>query len=113
MSAPMRAFLVVTLLSSACAGIPLPRESLSDPGALLYNGYTSPKVDCFRCHNGDGTGVWGPSLVKRVPRLKAEKLATVIRQGPGSMPKYEADVLSDAELQQLVDWLKGSFVGAP
>lgn len=113
MANSMSRLLVLTLLSSACAGLPLPRESLSDPGALLYNGYTSPKVDCFRCHNGDGTGAWGPSLVKRVPRLKAEKLAKVIRQGPGSMPKYEADVLSDAELQQLVDWLKGSFASAP
>ena len=109
----MRAFLVLTLLSCACAGVPLPREALTDPGALLYNGYTAPKVDCFRCHNGDGTGAWGPSLVKRVPRLKAEKLARVIRQGPGTMPKYESDVLSDAELQQLVGWLKSRFASAP
>lgn len=109
----MRALLVLSLLSTACAGIPLPRETLTDPGALLFNGYTTPKVDCFRCHNGDGKGAWGPSLVKRVPALKAEKVARVIRQGDGVMPKYEASVLSDAELQQLVDWLKATFASAP
>lgn len=100
---------VVSLAASSCAGIPLPKDTLTDPGALLFNGYVRPAVDCYACHNGDGKGARGPSLAREVRETSAEKLAAIIRKGPGPMPAYGADVLSDDELGQLVSWLKATF----
>lgn len=96
-------------LGFGCAGVPLPREQLTDPGALLFNGYVRPEVDCFRCHNGDGKGARGPSLERKVPRMPADRIAKTIRKGEGLMPKFPAEKLSDEEMQQVIAWLKSTF----
>ncbi|MFZ5439357.1 MAG: c-type cytochrome [Myxococcota bacterium] len=93
----------------SCAGVPLPKEQLTDPGALLFNGYVRPDIDCFSCHNGDAKGARAPSLARETRSLSAEKLGAIIRQGPGPMPAYGKDVLGDEELAQIVGWLKASF----
>ncbi len=106
----MRMIIVAGLslgLSFSCAGVPLPREQLTDPGALLFNGYTRGTVDCFHCHNGDAKGARGPSLEHRVPRLGATGITKVIKNGSGFMPKY-AD-MTDDEILQVVGWLKTTF----
>lgn len=99
---------VVALALCSCAGVPLAREGLTDPGALLFNGYTRSEVDCYTCHNGDGRGAKGPALIFKVPRLSEDKVARTIRNGKGVMPKYGAK-LSDDEVAQLVTWLKATF----
>jgi mono/diheme cytochrome c family protein len=97
------------VFAASCAGVPLPRESLDNPGALLFNGYTKDKVDCFRCHNGDGRGSGrGPSLAARVPKKSDERLGKVIREGDGPMPGFK-DSLTDEEVGQLLGWLRASF----
>lgn len=93
---------------AGCAGVPIPREQLSDPGALLYNGYVRPEVDCYVCHNGDGTGARGPAVHTKVPRLSEEKLASVIKSPKGFMPKYGAK-MSDEEIALVAKWLKATF----
>ncbi|MEW5737599.1 MAG: cytochrome c [Myxococcota bacterium] len=99
----------VLLLATSCAGVPLPKESLSDPGALLFNGYTKEKVDCFRCHNGNAQGSGrGPGLATRVPKKSDERLGKVIREGEGFMPSYKDD-LTDEEVAQVIGWLRASF----
>lgn len=101
--------LVLAFVVSSCAGVQLPKESLSDPGALLFNGYVHEKVDCWECHNGDGKGSpKGPSLVARVPKKSDERLVQVIREGKGRMPGFKDD-LSDDEVTQLVTWLRAAF----
>ena len=102
----MNRALVVVLALTGCAGVPLPKESLTDPGALLFNGYVRPNVDCFSCHNGDAKGARGPGLARAVREHSAEKLGALIRKGPGPMPAYATDVLSDEELGQIVSWLR-------
>ncbi len=104
----MRRLTAMALLTMSCAGVPLAREGLTDPGALLFNGYTRPDVDCYTCHNGDGRGAKGPGLIFKVPRLSEDKLARTIRNGKGLMPKYGAK-LSDDEVNQVVTWLKITF----
>jgi cytochrome c551 len=98
------------VLLTACAGVPLPREQISDPGQLLFDGYTKPKVDCFHCHNGDGRGrnIKGPSLADRVPKLSDADLKSVIVTGEGLMPGFQ-DELSDEELGQITRWLRQAF----
>ncbi len=110
--------LVLPLLLGAlagCATLRAPKEGLTAPGALLFNGYTNPAIDCYSCHGGNGAGTsYGPKLAERVPALDKAKLATVVLDGstvaPG-MPGYRGK-LSDAELEQLVAWLTDTF-GAP
>lgn len=101
--------LVLAFVASSCAGVQLPKESLSEPGALLFNGYVHEKVDCWHCHNGDGTGsAKGPALTRRVPKKSDERLVQVIREGKGKMPGFKDD-LSDEEVTQLVTWLRAAF----
>lgn len=103
--------MMLALWTSACAvGVQLPREELTSPGALLFNGYTNPKVDCFRCHNGDGKGARGPSLIKRVPASSDEELRKVVTKGGRRMPSF-GEKVSDDEVTQLVEWLRQAFPG--
>jgi cytochrome c551 len=106
-----RSLFVAALLIplGACAGAPLPREGVHQPGALLLNGYANPAADCYHCHGGDGSGTWrGANLAKRVPTLTAAQIRDVILQGKGIMPSFETK-LSSAEVDQLVSWLRESF----
>lgn len=98
----------VALVLAGCAGVPLPREQLSDPGALLYNGYTKPKVNCFICHNGDGKGARGPALVSKMTRLSEEKVVRVIRDARGFMPEFGSK-MTDEEIVQVARWIKSTF----
>ncbi|MEW6432124.1 MAG: cytochrome c [Myxococcota bacterium] len=101
--------IVLAVVVSSCAGVQLPKASLVDPGALLFNGYVHEKVDCWECHNGDGNGSGrGPGLALRVPKRSDERLAQVIRDGKGRMPGFK-DELSEAEVAQLVSWLRAAF----
>lgn len=104
-----RAWLLVPVLAVSCAGVPLPREQLTDPGALLFNGYVRPEVDCFRCHNGDAKGARGPSLERKAARMPADRIVKTMRKGEGFMPKYPQEKLSDEEAQQIAAWLKATF----
>ena len=107
----MRTFLPGLLVMFACApaGKQLPREQVTEPAAALFNGYTKPEVDCYRCHGGDGLGAGrGPSLAERVPGLSDDEVRRTILEGPGKMPSFR-DKLTDPELDQLVEWLRRRF----
>jgi mono/diheme cytochrome c family protein len=101
------AVLAIVLLS--CAGAQTPRDRITDPGELLFNGHTVASVDCYKCHKGDGTGTWrGPNLAERVPKLSDADIAKAINQGPGMMPSYQGKV--DAQqIAAITAWLRGKF----
>ena len=93
---------------TACAGVQLPKDTLSDPGALLFNGYVDDKVDCWNCHNGNGQGAGrGPNLANRVPKKTDERLTKVIKEGSGFMPAFRN--LSEAQVTQLIGWMRTTF----
>ena len=95
----------------ACGGEgkQLPRDRLSDPGELLFNGYTKSTITCFECHDGTGAGTkWGPALAGRVPELTDDRLRATILDGFGKMPAFRGK-LTDAELAVLVRWLRARF----
>jgi mono/diheme cytochrome c family protein len=105
---------VLVVLTTACAGAPIARDRLTDPGALLFNGYTKPDVDCYKCHGGDGGGVFlrGPGLAGRVPSLTPEQITEVIQKGKGFMPSF-VDKLNKEEINQIISWLKQTFPPPP
>jgi mono/diheme cytochrome c family protein len=93
----------------ACAGAQTPRDRITDPGELLFNGHTVAGVDCYSCHKGDGSGTWrGANLAKEVPKLSDEAIAKAINEGPGMMPSYRGK-LDDQQMAALTAWLRGKF----
>ena len=99
----------ISLAIAACAGTQVAADRITSPGQALFNGWTKADVDCYTCHDGDGSGTWrGPDLATRVPTLTDEEIADTIREGPSIMPSFE-DELSDAEIGQIVAWLRQRF----
>ena len=103
--------LVLATFAFGCGsgGTQIPRDRVTSPGDALFNGYTKPDVNCFECHDGTGHGTsWGPALAKRVPLRTDDQLTATIRDGKGKMPAFRAK-LTDAEIAELVTWLRGTF----
>jgi mono/diheme cytochrome c family protein len=113
-TSPPRQFLFVGVLAmvalvAGCAGTPLRPTQASSPGEALFNGRVHADVNCYSCHNGDGSGTWrGPNLAKRVPGLTNQQIATAIDEGPGLMPAFKGK-LNATETEQLIVWLKERF----
>jgi len=102
-------FAAVGLSVAGCAGKQTPADRILSEGESLFNGRVSPDIDCYKCHNGDGSGTWrGPDLTKRVPKLTDQKIVTTIMQGPGFMPSFKGKV-SDVQAQEIARWLHGRF----
>ncbi len=103
---------LVALGSGAgCAGRQAPEVNPDSPGAALYSGQLKRDVNCARCHGADATGgMRGPNLKKRLATLSDEQIAAAILEGPGMMPAFEGK-LTEAEVGQIVVWLRGGDGG--
>ena len=88
------AFLCVLAANEAAAQAP-------DPGRTVY------ASRCAGCHGSNGGGgELGPSIVLRVPARTDEELTTVIRQGLSTAGMPAAPNLSDAEMRDLIRFLR-------
>ena len=97
----------------SCAGTQTPKDRITDPGELLFNGQTVSGIDCYRCHNGDGTGTWrGANLAERVPKLSDKAIAITINEGPGMMPSYKGKI-DDQQIAAITTWLRVRFPAKP
>ncbi len=105
--------LLLILCTVGCAGElkgrRLPEAAITGRAERYFNGYTHPGVQCWRCHDGSGTGTSeGPSLFVRVPRVSRLTMLATVTRGRGRTPKLQADV-SEADANELVTWLKLKF----
>jgi mono/diheme cytochrome c family protein len=75
-----------------------PREEALD-GATLYQEFT-----CAGCHGPSGEGGVGPALNQ--VELPADEIVEVTRNGQGTMTGYRPDVLSDAQLDAVVEYVR-------
>ncbi len=94
------------LLFSAAIGLAM-ATSLSfaqDPSAERGED-TYMRVGCYQCHGTDGKGSDAGTALTPDP-LPPEALANFIRYSPGRMPVYPEEVLSDAEIEDIVAWLE-------
>lgn len=69
-------------------------------GADLYATY------CAACHGVAGHGGSGPDLRREVPEQSDAELARIITEGEDEMPGF---ALSDADLADLIAWLRARF----
>jgi len=103
------ATLMLSALFLSCAGKQTPRDRITDPGELIYNGLVVSGVDCYKCHNADGKGTWrGAILAEGVPKITEAAITKAINEGPGMMPAFKGKL--DAEqVAALTTWLRGRF----
>jgi mono/diheme cytochrome c family protein len=103
------AALVVSVALLSCGGKQTPRDRITDPGEMIFNGLTVSGVDCYKCHNADGSGTWrGANLAERVPKLTDAAIEKAISEGPGTMPAFKGR-LDAQEIASLAAWLRGRF----
>jgi mono/diheme cytochrome c family protein len=108
-SLPVLVIVLALAGASSCAGKQTPKDRITDPGEMLFNGQTVSSIDCYRCHNGDGSGTWrGPNLGERVPKMTDPAIARAIHEGPGMMPSYKGKI-DDAQIALLTAWMRGRF----
>ena len=55
------------------------------------------RTNCAACHGSDFTGSMGPDLTG----FDEDALKTAVREGPGAMPSYSEEQISDDELDVL------------
>ena len=102
----------VALLLSSCAGTQIPKDKITDPGEMLFNGQVTSHIDCYRCHNGNASGTWrGPNLGEHVPLMTDPAIARTINEGPGMMPSYKGKI-NDTQIAQITAWLRTRFPNA-
>jgi mono/diheme cytochrome c family protein len=73
-------------------------RAAEDPGERVYDG------NCRRCHGPEGRGGQGPSLIPF--NWSYEKALDQIRHPACDMPAFRDSDLSDAEVAQIVAYLK-------
>ena len=108
---PLIAAITLVALASAisCAGKQTPRDRITDLGELLFNGDVVSSIDCYKCHNGDGTGTWrGANLGQRVPKMTDPAIAKAILEGPGMMKSYKGKI-DGGQIAQITAWLRVRF----
>lgn len=91
----------------SCAGTQTPKDRVTDPGQMIFNGQTIADVTCYKCHNGDATGTLrGPDLTKQIPKMTDQAIADAIFKGPGMMPSYKGK-LDEHQVAEITAWLRG------
>jgi len=73
-------------------------HAADDPGQRVYDG------NCRRCHGPEGRGGQGPNLIPF--NWTYEKALEQIRHPLCEMPPFRESDLSDAEVAQIVSYLK-------
>lgn len=76
------------------------------PGDAANGGSLFVDRACWQCHGlgAQGGGIAGPRLAGRVQSWAA--FASYVRQPTGDMIPYTANVLPDAELADIFEWLR-------
>ena len=78
------------------------------PAAALISSH-----GCTTCHNfGAGGGSVGPDLSKGAPNPDPAAIKAQIENGGGGMPPFK-DAFTDAEINQIVDFIVGLGTGTP
>jgi len=83
---------------------PLPGSEEKPGVATLDNRALFEKFACSGCHGLNGEGGAGPALNQA--ELPADEITQVIRNGRGAMMSFGSDVLSDADLEAIIQYVQ-------
>ena len=90
---------VLGLVALACASpAATPAPNVAEGKALFVG------KGCGACHGAEAQGGIGPNL--KQPQQTADAITTAVRSGKGSMSAFPASQLSDAELQNIIAFLR-------
>ncbi len=85
--------------------VPLLPGSEEKPDAAKLDGQELfEKFACSGCHGPKGEGGVGPAL--NHSELPADEVGQVVRNGRGAMMSFKSDVLSDAELEAIIQYVQ-------
>jgi ubiquinol-cytochrome c reductase cytochrome c subunit len=103
--ATIRALIAYIQALTGPGGPAIPRVDLA--AADLARGGTLFRVQCAACHSWAGEG---GALVRRAApptdRATPTQIAEALRTGPGAMPRFGAAALSDAEVADVVAYVR-------
>lgn len=74
------------------------------PSTTLNGQALFEKFACAGCHGPNGEGGVGPALNQA--ELPAEEITQVVRNGRGAMMAFKSDVMSDAELEAVIQFVQ-------
>jgi ubiquinol-cytochrome c reductase cytochrome c subunit len=97
---------LVAYVASLGDGPELPRIDLDD--ADLAEGGSIYRANCQACHNASGSG-GALSYGDAAPKLSAatpEQIGAAVRVGPGQMPRFGDDTITDQELDDLTRYVE-------
>ena len=90
--------LCVSAVAVAVGGLGLSAQAADNPGLTPYT-----RV-CGQCHGPDGKGDRGPPLVPM--EREVSEILEIAREGRGMMPPLSEKTISDAEIKQVVEYLR-------
>ncbi len=96
----LSALLVPVVLAACDGGEGNSGTELVRSGEVVFQRY------CNVCHPGGGLGA-GPSLILALPRLSDGQVRDIVRHGKNRMPGFTTAELSDAELDDLIVYIRG------
>ena len=90
--------LLVPVVLAAC-------DSGGGSGTLPRSGEVVFGRYCNTCHPGGGLGA-GPSLIRAVPGLSDGQVRDIVRHGKSRMPGFTEQEITDAELEDLIVFVR-------
>jgi ubiquinol-cytochrome c reductase cytochrome c subunit len=98
---------LVGYVSSFGPGPSIPPVDVSD-GTDLAAGRAQYVATCAACHGAGGSGdaVGGGAIAPALLNTAPQQVGEAIRIGPGQMPAFSSDQVSDAELSQIAAYLQ-------
>lgn len=100
---------LATLVAALILTVPAKAQSAggAGPAGNADNGRrVFVKYGCYTCHAYDGHGGAGPKLAPK-PIAAAAFIAIVRHPPPSNMPVFTAKIVSDAELNDMLAYLRG------
>jgi ubiquinol-cytochrome c reductase cytochrome c subunit len=103
---------LVAYVSSFGPGPSIPPVNVTD-GTDLAGGRADYVANCAACHGAGGSGdaVGGGAIAPPLLQTAPQQVGEAIRIGPGQMPAFGADQISDEELSQIAAYLQ--FLDTP
>lgn len=102
--AQIKAVTAYLVARSPGSGTPIP--NVHEGAGSLSEGERIFQLNCAPCHSATGNGgAVGPDAAPNLRHATPTQIGEAVRIGPGTMPVFDADVISDQQLNSLVRYV--------